>query len=122
MELERFIGEFPAFPKPSVVHTFTPGLYSRKLTLPKDYLCTSKVHRTTHQFVISRGLLKIWSEEKGWELVQSPFHGITYAGSSRGVHVLEETVWLTFHSTLKTDIAEIETDLFHPWELQKALA
>src|ERR1700744_3943686 len=67
-------------PKCELRHTFTPGLYGRQITMPKGFICTSKIHKTTHQFTVSKGLLKIWTEAEDWVLIQSPYSGITMAG------------------------------------------
>jgi hypothetical protein len=95
-----------------VVHRFTPGLYSRIVHLSNGDAVISKIHKTEHQFVISKGVLAIWSPDKFWQVVQSPYHGITKRGDRRAVLAFSDVTWVTFHATDKTDIAEIERDLF----------
>lgn len=116
-ELEALLAQCPAIVEPPVVHTFTPGLYSRRITMPKGLVCTSKIHKTEHQYVISKGLLKIWSPESGWVLVQSPHHGVTKAGTRRALVILEETVFTTFHPTTLTDLRELEAALIEPHDI-----
>lgn len=81
-----------------LVHTFTPGLYSRQVTIPAGCLITSECHRTTHQYVISEGVVEVWTEETGWKVFMAPYRGITEAGTRRVLRTLHDTVWTTFHS------------------------
>lgn len=116
-ELEEFIAQTPAPLLPPVIHEFTPGLYCRTMEIPHGIICTSRVHKTTHQYNLSRGVVKVWEEKSGWEIIQSPHRGTTEAGVSRVVIVLADAVWSTYHATEKTDIAEIEKDLFEVHEI-----
>jgi hypothetical protein len=111
--LEADLAKCPPVDHPET-HRFTPGLYSRQILLKAGILCTSKIHRTEHQFIISKGKCRIWSEEKGWETLQAPYHGITKPGTRRALHILEDVIFTTFHATTKTDLAEIEADLIEP--------
>ena len=85
--------------------------------MPKGLLCTSKIHKTEHQYVVSKGVLKVWSEEMGWELIRAPFIGITKPGARRALHIIEDTVWTTFHPTTLTDLKEIEAALIEPHQI-----
>lgn len=94
------------------IHKITPGLYSRTVYIPKGCKVLGRIHLTTHQFVISKGVAKIWDAEIGLYVVQSPFFGVTKVGARRAVEALSDLVWTTYHPTVKTDIAEIEKELF----------
>lgn len=98
-----------AFP---TYHRFTPGLYSRTVVLEAGESCLSKIHLTEHPFAILAGVAVIWSPQRGWEVVQSPFQGVTKVGDRRAVRAVSKVVWATYHPTTKTDISEIERDLF----------
>jgi len=98
--------EFPTF------HLFTPGMYSRTVILEAGESAVSKIHLTEHQFVLADGVAQIWSPREGWRVERSPFHGVTRVGDRRAVKALCRVVWTTFHATDKTDIAEIEKELF----------
>jgi hypothetical protein len=102
----KLAGEFPTF------HRLTPGLYCRTVVLEAGESCVSKIHRTEHQFCILSGVAVIWSPQAGWEVVQSPYQGVTKVGTRRAVKALCRVVWATYHATDKTDIAEIERELF----------
>lgn len=94
-------------------HLFTPGLYIREVLLPKGTLLTSKIHMTEHPFVISRGLVSVWSGIEGEEpqVFGAPYTGITKPGTRRIIYAYEDTIWSTFHPTLETDIEKIEREL-----------
>lgn len=94
------------------VHRFTPGLYSRTVTLEEGESALSKIHLTEHQFAILAGVAVIWSQQVGWEVVQSPYQGVTKVGTRRAVKALSRVVWATYHATHLTDISEIEKELF----------
>jgi hypothetical protein len=116
-ELERQIARSnPVAPLP-LEHRFTPGLYSRTIFMPKGLLCTSKIHKTEHQYVVSKGVLRVWSEELGWQMIRAPFIGITNPGARRALCILEDTVWTTFHPTTLTDLKEIEAALIEPHDI-----
>lgn len=102
---------------PPVVHRFTPGLYSRQITMPPGLICTSKIHRTEHQYIVSRGRLRVWTEETGWVEIVGPCHGITKPGARRILAVAEETVWTTFHPGNWSTPEEAERDLIEPHDL-----
>lgn len=97
-----------------VVHRFTPGLYVRECTMPKGALVISKIHKTEHPFVISRGDISVWIEGVGVQRFVAPFTGITKPGTRRVLVAHEETVWTTFHPTGETDVARIEAAIIEP--------
>lgn len=96
-----------------VEHRFTPGLYSRQIFMPAGSLITSKIHRTEHQFIVSRGRCRVWNDGQ-WIDIEAPYHGITRPGTRRLLVIVEDTVWTTFHVTGKTDVDEIEAEIIEP--------
>ncbi len=95
-------------------HIFTNGLYTRECFIPKGTICTTKIHRCEHPFVISMGLASVWTKDTGWRLVGAPFTGITRPGTRRLIVAHEDTLWSTFHVTNETDLVEIEKKLIEP--------
>src|SRR5271166_3441358 len=91
-----------------LVHTFTPGLYSRQITMPAGAGVISEVHKTEHQFVISKGVVTVYIEGKGMETLRAPHSGVTLPGTQRLLLVHEETVWTTFHCTVPEDGSDPE--------------
>lgn len=78
----------------------TPGLYSRELLMPAGMLCTSRIHKTCHQFVVSEGAISVYNTfGDTQDLFTSGHHGITYPGTRRVLYAHEDTRWVTFHPT-----------------------
>lgn len=111
--IEQLMAEMPPIDCP-LVHRFTPGLYIREIFMPAGALITSKIHRTTHPFVISKGRAKVWTQETGWVELTAPHGGITQPGTRRLLYIVEDTVWTTVHRTDLTDIDAIEREIIEP--------
>lgn len=90
----------------SLKHTFVPGCYAREITMPTGILVIGRIHRHEHLNVISKGRCVVLTEFGTEELV-APCTFVSRAGTKRVVHVLEETVWTTFHLTNETDVDKI---------------
>lgn len=116
-ELESWMATQNVVPPAPLEHRFTPGMYSRTIYMAAGTLLTSKIHRTEHQYVISKGKLRVWSAERGWVRLQAPFIGYTLPGTRRALYIEEDTVWTTFHPTHLTDVAEIEKWLIEPHDI-----
>lgn len=84
---------------PMLIHYFTPGLYAREIYMPAGTLIISKIHRTEHPFVISKGSAYVKINEHDWELLEAPYTGITHPGTRRVLLIEEDCIWTTFHPT-----------------------
>lgn len=101
-------------------HIFTPGLYTRKITMPKGALITSRIHKTRHPFVVMSGDVSVYIAGFGTERIRGPYQGITQPGTRRLLYCHEETVWITFHPNPDDeDLDQIEKriieDHFNPF-------
>jgi hypothetical protein len=90
------------------VFTPVPGhpelhLCSREITMPAGILLTSYIHLHEHPFNISKGVVAVWNNETGWEVLRAPCLGVTMPGTRRLLYIIEETVWTTCHVTRQTD-------------------
>lgn len=95
-----------------LIHTFTKGLYSRQINMPKDSYIISKVHKTQHQFVVSQGVVDVYNVVDGTcERIIAPYSGITEPGTRRLLYICEDTIWTTFHVTDKTTPEEVEEEI-----------
>jgi hypothetical protein len=95
-------------------HRFTPGLYSRQMFVPHGTILTSKIHKTTHQFIVSTGELSVWTENEGVVRMKAPYHGVTVPGTRRVMFAHADSVWTTFHPIEETDLDVIEDKLIYP--------
>jgi hypothetical protein len=91
-------------------HTFVDNGYVREIFLPKGMFFVTKIHKKAHPYFIMRGSVSVLTEN-GAEQICAPFHAITQPGTKRVIYTHEDTVWITVHSTQKTDLAEIEEEL-----------
>lgn len=91
-------------------HVFTKGLYTREMFMPAGTLATSKIHKTEHPFVVSKGKILVCIDKGGWVEMEAPYIGITMPGTRRILYALEDTVWTTFHPNPDNivDIEELE--------------
>ena len=102
-------------------HFFAPGLYARKILNPKGSRIVTKVHKTEHLHVLVTGKLAIFIEGQGWKEYTAPHVGITKPGTRRIIVALEDSIFMTFHPTTKTDIENIERDVIYDPAQDKAL-
>lgn len=83
-------------------HRFAPGMYIRKIFMPagKDGIwVTSLIHNTIHPFFVLKGRVTVYSEIDGVQEIEAPYEGMTYPETRRILHVHEDTIWVTCHST-----------------------
>lgn len=91
-------------------HHFANGMYARELFMPAGSVVTSKIHKTEHFALIVSGRVTVVQED-GTREIQAPYLTITKPGTKRALYVHEDTVWITFHPTDKTNVDEIEKDI-----------
>ena len=91
-------------------HSFTNGIYVRKMRIPKDLVIVTAVHKTQHPYFIMYGDVSVFSEDGMVRLV-GPYSGITEPGTQRALRTHEDTLWITIHATDKTDIESIMKDI-----------
>jgi hypothetical protein len=94
-----------------LVHRFTPGLYIREIFMPAGSVVTSARHMTCHPFVVSKGDVSVYEEDREVGRYKAPYTGITQPGTRRLLYMHEDTIWTTFHVTDKTDPDEIAKDI-----------
>jgi hypothetical protein len=88
----------------NLTHRFSPGLYSREVTMPAYSMCVSLTHKTEHQWIVSKGEAIVWSKNMGAVKLKAPMAGITKPGERRVFFVQGEDFVITnFHATDETD-------------------
>jgi hypothetical protein len=93
-----------------LTHRFTDGMYIREIFMPAGTILTSKIHKTNHPFVVSKGKCMVYDGNK-IETITAPHTGITEPNTRRLLYIEEDTIWTTFHITDKTDVDEIEKEI-----------
>lgn len=94
-----------------LTHRFTPGMYIREIFMPAGTVVSTALHKTEHPFVISKGDVSVWRDGFPVERLKAPHTGITKPGTRRLIYIHEDTIWITFHITDKTDPDEIARDI-----------
>ena len=87
-------------------HTFTPGLYTRQITMPKGAIVVSRIHLHEHPFIISKGKVLVY-DGRSTTLYEAPYQGVTKPGTKRLLFIFEDTVWTTFHVTNHSTLEEV---------------
>jgi quercetin dioxygenase-like cupin family protein len=96
-----------------VTHHFAPGLYAREMLIPAGVTLVGKMHRFDHLCVVLRGRILV-ATETGTKEIVGPAMFTSPAGVKRAGVAIEDTVWITYHPTEKTDLAQIEADVIVP--------
>lgn len=93
-----------------VVHQFNPGLYSRTMILPADYVVVGKRHRFESLFVMLYGHMLVHTDEYGVEEFIGPSVGTTLPDMQRKFVVLKESAFMNVHPNPdnETDIPTLE--------------
>lgn len=90
-------------------HGFAPGVYARKLFIPKGTVLTGKIHKYAHWNIVLQGHIEIMTEQ-GIKHIRAPAMFVSPAGTKRAGFAHEDTVWVTMHPTDETDIETIERE------------
>lgn len=95
-------------------HRFANGIYTREVTIPAGTILTGRIHKTQHICVVSKGRIRVWSEEFGLQEIRAPYSFVSSIGTRRVGYAMTDTVWTTVHANPKniTDIEELERELF----------
>jgi len=93
-------------------HSFSDGIYSRELTIPKGGLVIGKIHKHKHHNFLLQGEIVIITEDGGIELLKAPCTIVSNPGTQRIGYALKKTVWATVHlnESNTQDLALIEKD------------
>lgn len=91
-------------------HRFTDGMYIREIFMPAGTVLTSRIHKTNHPFSILKGKCNVYDGDD-LEVLEAPHIGITEKNTRRLIHVLSDTIWVTYHVTDKTNLEDIEKEL-----------
>lgn len=113
LKFEQMIRDLPSTLPPEscpVRHVFAPGVYVREMTIPEGTVLVGKIHRTEHINIISKGAIKVLSED-GVHVVTAPCTFVSKPGIKRVGYALDDTVWSTVHVTNETDLSKIEREV-----------
>lgn len=90
-----------------LLHDFAPGLYLRRIFMPKGTFVIGKTHKTEHFNIVLSGaaIVMIDGEIK---LITAPYVFKSGKGVKKVLHILEDMIWMTTHPTDETDLDKLE--------------
>lgn len=92
-------------------HHYAEGLYGRELHMKAGMIITSKIHKVTHFTFVMKGRAQVIDPINGGQLIEAPCFMKTTPGTKRILKILEDSVWITVHSTESYDEVQIEEDV-----------
>jgi len=93
-----------------ITHYFADGIYAREMFMPAGAILTGAVHKTMHMCILSKGHVRIASEDGPIDLV-APATITAPPGTKRAIYALEDSVWTNIHATNETDLDKIVEEL-----------
>ena len=114
-QIERLQSEMAAMPQAELVteHSFSPGMYLRKVYRPAGTLIVGKVHKEPHFFLCAKGEIIAWTET-GMRHLYAGDVVESKPGTKRLTLAVTDAIGITIHRTDKTDLDDIETELIEP--------
>lgn len=88
-----FVGDSKELP---LTHSFSEGIYTREIFIPKGMFVIGKIHKFDHTFFLIKGKLLLCAED-GVKQLEAPYYGNATAGTKRVVYALEDTVFVNIH-------------------------
>lgn len=115
-KVQALEAELLKMPQADIVteHTFLPGVYERKITIPPWTVLTGAAHKTDYRVRLERGTIAVNTED-GVKTFTGPFEFEAYAGLQRAGRVFEEeVVWVDIYANPDNckDILELEDRLY----------
>jgi hypothetical protein len=110
LEIERYMKEELPLIDPEINHFFADGMYGREMKLNAGDFVVGKIHKTAHIVVVSKGSGYVLSEF-GVARYEAPWTFVSKPGTKRAIRAEEDTVWLTLHATIETDLDKIEKEV-----------
>ena len=114
-QIDRLQSEMAALPQAELVteHSFSLGMYLRKVYRPAGTLIVGKVHKEPHFFLCAKGEIIAWTET-GMRHLYAGDVVESKPGTKRVTLAVTDAIGITIHRTDKTDLDDIETELIEP--------
>lgn len=96
-----------------VVHHFAPGVYMRQMNAAAGTIVVSKMHRTEHMNILTKGSITV-ATENGIEFLRAPVVLKSMPGTKRIGYFHDDSSWITVHPTDETDLEVIEQQVIVP--------
>ncbi len=111
-QLEEIIGskEQTEF---ELVHTFSEGIYTRELHIPKGTCLVGKRHRKKTLNILLKGKMTIYDGDSS-VYIEAPFMFEADKYTKKAGYAHEDSIWVNIHPTSSTDLKEIEKEFIIP--------
>ncbi len=93
---------FPMVEAP-LKHTLTETQYIREILMYAGSIVISEIHKTEHPYFVLQGVVSIFSENDGEQLLQAGDSGITKPNTRRVLYIHEDCKFVTVHSRLPNE-------------------
>ena len=98
-------------------HIFSPGLYLREITIPKNKIIIGHHHKQQHLNIFLQGKMILFSTDGSRKVVTAP---MVFTGNPgrKMAFAIEESKWMNVYATDETDINKLELayiDKDAPW-------
>jgi hypothetical protein len=115
-KVQALEAELLKMPQADIVteHTFMPGVYERKITIPAWTVLTGAAHKTDYHVRLEKGTIAVNTDD-GVKVFTAPFDFPAKAGMQRAGRVFdEEVIWVDVYDNLDncTDLAVLENRLY----------
>ena len=115
-KVQALEAELLKMPQADIVteHTFLPGVYERKITIPAWTVLTGAAHKTDYHVRLEKGTIAVNTED-GVKTFTGPFEFAACAGLQRAGRVFdEEVVWVDVYANPDNcrDILKLEDRLY----------
>lgn len=107
--LEDQVSQMPQVDCPVWNH-FAPGLYARKMLIPKGTVLTGAIHKTEHLCIIS-GDITVTTDDGVKRITDAHAILSSKPGAKRAGFAHEDTYWTTVHATDETDLEKLVEEL-----------
>lgn len=107
--LEDRVSQMPQVDCPVWNH-FAPGLYARKMLIPKGTVLTGAIHKTEHLCIIS-GDITVTTDDGVKRITDAHAILSSKPGAKRAGFAHEDTYWTTVHATDETDLEKLVEEL-----------
>jgi hypothetical protein len=115
-KVQALQAELLKMPQADIVteHTFMPGVYERKITIPAWTVLTGAAHKTDYHVRLEKGTIAVNTDD-GVKTFTAPFAFSAKAGMQRAGRVFEdEVIWVDVYDNPDdcTDLAVLEDRLY----------
>jgi len=96
-----------------LTHSFSDGIYVRKIKIPAGLIATGKIHKHRHPNFLMSGTVRVVTEGGGEQLLEGPCDMISPSGTKRALYAITDLVWITVHHnpTNTRDIEKLEKEI-----------